>query len=113
MEQLTAATSPGLPPGVRALKITEPFLIQNVFEFQSLVREKPQAVTIVDLTDVPYMDSAALGALLGLHISCQRLGHKYALIGPSQRLLTLFEVGGVADMLVVFPTMDAAIKGLT
>ena len=112
MEQLTIEVLTGLPPGVRVLKLSQPFLLASVFEFQSILRDSPQPVTIVDLSHVPYMDSAALGALMGLHVSCQRLGTKYAIVGPAPRLLTLFEVSGVRDMLIVFPTMEAAFTAL-
>jgi anti-anti-sigma regulatory factor len=46
------------------------------------------------------MDSAALGSLLGLHVSCQRHGLQYALAGAADRLKTLFRVAGVEDLLV-------------
>ena len=62
VEQLTIVDVPGFPPHVRVLKLTQPFLLTNVFEFQSIVRESPKAITVVDLSDVPYMNSAALGA---------------------------------------------------
>jgi len=97
---------------VRVLKLSDPFLMTNVFEFQAIVRENPKPVTIVDLSDVPYMDSAALGAVMGLHISSQRLKHKYALVGPSERLRTMFEVSGVRDLLIVYSTMDEALLAL-
>ena len=58
------------------------------------------------------MDSAALGAVMGLHISCQRLGHKYALVGPAPRLQTLFDVSGVGDLLIVYPTTAEALRAL-
>jgi anti-anti-sigma factor len=112
VEQLKIEEPTGYPPEVRVLKLSEPFLMTSVFEFQSIVRDSPKPVTIVDLTDVPYMDSAALGAVMGLHISSQRLKHKYAVVGPSPRLQTLFEVSGVRDLLIVFPTIDEALKAL-
>ena len=112
MEQLKIDVSPDFAPDVHVLKLSGPFLLANVFEFQAIVRDSPKPTTIVDLSDVPYMDSAALGAVVGLHISSQRLGHKYALVGPSQRLETMFDVSGVRDLLVVFPTFEAALNAL-
>ena len=112
MEQLKIELPDGYPPEVRVLKLSEPFLMANVFEFQRIVRDNPRPVTIVDLTDVPYMDSAALGAVMGLHISAQRLKHKYALVGPSPRLKTMFEVSGVHNLLIVFPAIEDALRAL-
>ncbi len=112
MDQLKIEFPEGYPPEVRVLKLSGPFLMANVFEFQRIVRDSPKPVTIIDLSDVPYMDSAALGAVMGLHISSQRLKHKYALVGPSPRLQTMFEVSGVRDMLIVFPSIEAALRAL-
>jgi len=57
---------------------------------------------------VPYMDSAALGALLGYHVSCQREGHRYALTGVSGRIRTLFQVAGVDGFLMCYDTPEQA-----
>ena len=90
-----------------------PFILRGVFEFQSVSRAGDDPVTIVDLTDVPFMDSAALGAVMGLHVSCQRQGRKYALVGASQRLRVLFEVAGVNKILVTYATLAEAQEKLT
>jgi anti-anti-sigma regulatory factor len=59
------------------------------------------------------MDSAALGAVMGLHVSCQRQQRKYGLVGASERLRTLFQVAGVATLLVNFRTVQEAEEKLT
>jgi anti-anti-sigma factor len=83
-----------------------------MFDFQDIVREGDAAVTIIDLSGVPYMDSAALGAVLGFHVSCQRLGHRYALTGVSARIRTLFLVAGVDGFLVQYDTAEQAVAHL-
>jgi anti-anti-sigma regulatory factor len=69
----------------------------SIWDFQSLVRGGSGQTTIVDLTEVLYMDSVAPGSLVGLHVSCQRLQRKYALAGAGQRLTTLFTVAGSSE----------------
>jgi hypothetical protein len=56
------------------------------------------------------MDSAALGAVLGVHVSRQRVHHKYAVVGANERLETLFTVADVASVLVRYPTAADALK---
>jgi anti-sigma B factor antagonist len=90
---------PGASPEVRVLKLAGPFTLRDVFEFQAIVRADATPTTIIDLTAVPYMDSASLGSLLGFHVSCEREGRKYSLVGASDRLRTLFKVSGVDGML--------------
>ena len=94
--------------GVQLFKLSGPFTISTMFDFQQLVREHTAPVTLIDLAEVPYMDSAALGALLGFHVSCGREGRKYGLVAVSDRLKTLFQVAGVQGILVGYPTVEAA-----
>jgi anti-anti-sigma factor len=113
VDELKIESISGTRDGVRILRLSGPFVLQGVFEFQSIVRAASDPVTIVDLTDVPFMDSAALGAVMGLHVSCQRQKRKYGLVGASSRLRTLFEVAGVASILVTFRTVEEAEEKLT
>jgi len=101
--------TPSNQEGTRVLKIAGPFTLAAVFEFQSMVRSDPAPMTIVDLSEVPYMDSAALGSVLGLHVSCQKDGRQYALIGVSDRLRSLFRMSGVDNFLAIHPSLTAAV----
>jgi anti-anti-sigma factor len=108
MDDLRIESWPGSRDGIRVLKLIGPFTLKHVFEFQTLVRQDPAPLTIIDLTAVPYMDSAALGSILGVHVSCQRHGVQYALAGASDRLKTLFKVAGVECLLVSCPSVAEA-----
>ena len=74
MSTFTSEWSPGSREDVRILKLTGPFTLAAVFDFQAEIRKDPPRVIIIDLADVPYMDSAALGSILSLHVSCQKGG---------------------------------------
>ena len=58
------------------------------------------------------MDSAALGSIMGVHVSRQRVQRKYAVVGANARLETLFKVAGVMDLLVRYPNTAEALKAL-
>lgn len=94
--------------GTQIFKLTGPFTISTMFDFQSLVREQKASTTLIDLGGVPYMDSAALGCLLGFHVSCQRESRKYGLVGASDRLKTLFKVAGVDGILLNYDSLATA-----
>ena len=81
MDQFKIEALQGPKEGWRILKLSGAFTLNAIFEFQLATRTNPEPVTIVDLTDVPYMDSAALGSLLGFHASCHRENRRYALAG--------------------------------
>ena len=108
MDQLKIESKPGIQEGIRILRLSGPFTIQSVFDFQSVYRGGNEPVTIIDLTEVPYMDSASLGAIIGVHTSSQRSNRHYALVGVTERLQTLFHVGGVDGLLVIYPSVDEA-----
>ena len=87
--------------GGRLLTLEGPLTLQNIFDFQNLVRQNHTDV-IIDLGAVPYMDSAGLGAILGAFASSQRTHHKFALANVSDRLKTMFRVAHVDTLLPVF-----------
>src|SRR4051812_7285861 len=78
------------------------------WEFQTIFRSGNDPVTIVDLTAVPYMDSAALGAVISVHTTAQTHRRAYALAGVSERLHTLINVAGVGGILVTCPSLEEA-----
>jgi anti-anti-sigma factor len=93
---------------VRIIKLSGPLTIHNFFEFQDLARQKLPEVLIVDLTSVAYIDSAALGCLIGIHLSREKSGQKYALVGVSERAASLFEMCGVNQLFVRYSTAAEA-----
>jgi anti-anti-sigma factor len=94
--------------GERILKVHGPLVISNFFEFQQTAREDKSALLILDLAGVPYMDSAALGSVLAVHVSCGRKQTKYALINVAPRIETMLNISGVRDVIVMFPTLADA-----
>jgi anti-sigma B factor antagonist len=112
MEELLIETVPGPQSGVRILRLAGPFILRTFLDFQSLVRSGDEQTIFVDLTEVPYIDSAALGCLLGLHVSSERHHRQYALVGASDRVRSLFDMTGVGSVLVCYPTLADAEKAL-
>jgi anti-anti-sigma factor len=113
MVALKIESTPGIKDGVRILRLSGGFVLQAVNDFQAAVRAGNDPVTIVDLTEVTFMDSAALGAVMGLHLSSEKSQRKYALVGASVRLRALFDVARVAGILVTFRTAEEAEAKLT
>ena len=69
-------------------------------DLQSTVRGIiPQTKRIVlDLTDVTYMDSSGLGAVVGIYVSAKRQGCQLRLINLNQRLKELFRLTQMAKV---------------
>jgi len=113
MDGLTIESVAGSRAGIRVLRLSGPFTLQGLFDFQSTVRGLNDPILIVDLTEVPYMDSASLGALMSVHTTSQRNQRQYALVGVTERLRTLFHIAGVDGILVTYPTVADAENNLS
>lgn len=102
------------PKGARILKLTGPLTLKTLFEFQDVSRQEHGAAVIMDIGDVPYMDSAGLGSIISVFASCQRTNRGFGIIGVSERIRTLFEVTHCDGLLPCFQTLadaDAAVNG--
>jgi anti-sigma B factor antagonist len=83
-----------------------------MFKFQAVLRAEVAPITLLDVTGVPYMDSAALGCVVRLHVVCEAQKTKYAIIGASERIKTLFKVTHVDSVLITYNTIDEALANL-
>ena len=108
MNDFKIESTAGIRDGIRILCLSGPFTLNGLFEFQSVVRGLSDPVVIIDLTNVPYMDSASVGAIVSVHTSAQRNNRHYALVGVCERILTLFDVLGLQGVLVTYPTLEEA-----
>jgi anti-anti-sigma factor len=112
MDDFKIDSAKGVRDDITILSLSGPFTMKGLFEFQSVIRGVSDPVTIVDLTNVPYMDSASVGAIMSVHTSAQRNNRRYALVGVCDRIRTLFEVVGLEEVLVTYPTVEEAQKRL-
>lgn len=98
-----------VPPKIKTAKLVGPVTVHNFVDFQELTRQQPvPKVFIIDISEVPYLDSAALGTFVGLHVACEGTERKYGLVGPNERLKSLFVLSNVAAFLVTFGTLAEA-----
>jgi len=100
--------------GQGVLCLRGPLTLENLFSFQNAIRREEHAETmILDLTDVPYIDSSGLGSLVTTYVSRRKAGRQVALTGVNDRILKLFEITKVETFFLIFPTIDDALEALT
>ena len=107
-EPLVIEDIPGPKPGQRILHLSGPLLIANLFDFQSKVRADNSRALIIDLTNVPYMDSAGIGALVGAYVTHQKDGRSLLLVGVSQRIHNALQVTRVEQFFRFFDSLPDA-----
>jgi anti-sigma B factor antagonist len=100
--------------GPRVLCLRGPLTLENLSLFQNAIRREENIQTVIlDLSDVPYIDSAGLGSLVSAYVTRQKATRRIALSGVNERVLKLFETTRVEPLFLMFPTVDDAITGLT
>lgn len=104
--------TPGAKQGQMVLRLQGPLTLNNIFAFQDRVRSDQSAVLLVEMSEVPYIDSAGIGSLVGAHVSREKEGRKLALVGATDRVTTALQVTQVGQLFTVFPTLSEAERSL-
>ena len=100
-------------PFQEVLSLRGPLTASNAPIFQNAMRrEEPAQTLILDLTDVPYVDSAGLGLLVSAFVSRQKSGRRMVLSGVNPRVQRLFEITRVHELFLVFDRPEDAIAAL-
>ncbi|HZP23707.1 MAG TPA: STAS domain-containing protein [Terriglobales bacterium] len=97
-------------PGTTVLRLHGPLLLGNFFPLQTMVRADNSDLLIIDVTDMPYIDSAGIGCLVGAHVSRENSGRKMVLVGANDRLVNSLKVTKVEQLFVIVPTVEQALS---
>ena len=94
--------------GICTMKLTGPLLLSNMFDFQNQLRAQKNHGVILDLSDVPYIDSAGIGVLVNGMVSCKNNDRTLVLSGVNERVMTVLRVTKVDTLFhFVDSTADA------
>jgi anti-anti-sigma factor len=107
-EPLTYSYTPGKSDGTMVLKLVGPLTLSTLFGFQNEFRSMTPQVLVLDFSETPYMDSAGLGLVMNYYVSAQDHGRKLLLAGVNERVVELFKMTKVQDVLTSYPTVEAA-----
>ena len=69
-----------------------------------------QSRIVVDLLRVSFLDSTALGVLIGALKRCREAGGDLLLVIGEQRILKVFEITGLTGVFTISPSIDEAIS---
>ena len=107
-EPLVIEDIPGPKDGQRILRLKGPIVLSNLFDFQAKVRADNSRTLIIDFSNVPYVDSAGIGALVGAYVTRQHGGRNLALVGVSERVRNALKVTRVDQFFRFFDSVSAA-----
>lgn len=108
-EPLTIEQHSGKASGTVVVRLIGPVTLRNLFDLQAQLRSGSlPAVQILDLSGVPYMDSAGMGAIINHHVHCQNKGVRLIVTGVSQRVMELFKMTRVDAVMKLASTVEDA-----
>lgn len=96
------------PKGERIPRLQGPLMVNNLFDFQAKVRADNSRTLIIDFSNVPYVDSAGIGALVGAYVTHQKDDRRLLLAGVSQRIHNGLQVTRVEHFFRFFDTLADA-----
>lgn len=105
-DPLTVEDISGPQDGQRILRLNGPILINNLFDLQAKIRADSSRQLILDLTKVPYIDSAGIGALVGAYVSHQKDGRSLAVVGITDRVRDALKITRVEQFFRFFNTAE-------
>lgn len=102
----------GTQAGHRILALEGPLVLTTMFEFQATVRADQSQTLVIDFTNVPYVDSAGIGAIVGAYVTRERSGRRLALAGVCKRVRDALGVTRVEQFFQFFDSVNDAERGL-
>jgi anti-anti-sigma factor len=83
-----------------------PVALQNILNFQTTPGEEPPVLNILDLTNVPYMDSTGFGRIVSHYVHCRGKGIRMIAAGAGPRVLELFKMTNVDSVIPMAVTVE-------
>ena len=74
----------------------------------AMIEKKPDRV-VIDLSDVTYIDSAGLAALIQAMQKVEAYGGKFLLAGLQETVRSIFEISRLDQVFQIFPDTEAAL----
>jgi anti-sigma B factor antagonist len=108
--------SSALDSGVTVLALSGTMTMGNQLqELEWAVEElarTPQNRVVFDMTHITYLDSSALGVLIGCHSAMHKSGGQLRIAGINSRVGAILEMTGVDTVLSLDPSRDHSVTAL-
>jgi anti-sigma B factor antagonist len=112
LQELTVERYEGVADDQRILLLRGPINVDTAQQFERAVRHEDAETMILDLSDVPYIDSVGLGSLVATYVSHQKSGRCLVLTAMKPRVRKIMEITKVKDFFVTFGTTWEAVEAL-
>jgi len=99
---------PGRRKGENIVRMDGPLMLGNLLDFQQKVRSDSAPSLILDMNKVPFIDSAGIGALVGVQVSRRKDGRRLALVGANERVRSALRMTNVEQFFYFYATQEEA-----
>jgi anti-sigma B factor antagonist len=93
---------------VQILSVKGAITFASAPAFQTAIGATTAPRLIIDLTEVPSLDSMAVGTLVRAYVSCQKAGRKLVLVGPHYRVKNILQITGVDPLFETYASITEA-----
>jgi anti-sigma B factor antagonist len=100
-----------LAEGKCVLRLEGPLVMATMSKLYDMVRADASPFLIIDLTAVPFIDSAGIGALVAAYVTRHNSERKLALVGANERVRNSLKVAWVEQLFRFFDSVEAASAG--
>ncbi len=100
------------PPGPQVLYLVGPLVMSTTADFQQELRAEPAPTVVLDFTEVPFIDSAGLGAAISIFLHFKKTGRKLAVSGMNEKCRALLKMTNVEQLFPMFDTVESARSAL-
>jgi anti-sigma B factor antagonist len=107
---LTLASHETQPNGPKVVELNGNLNLETVAGFNRELREESAPALLLDFTNVQWLDSAGVGAMVQLLVRRAKTGQGLAIAGLSPRNRAVLEVAQVLKLFNVFQSADDATK---
>jgi anti-sigma B factor antagonist len=74
--------------------------------------DEGSTTVVVDLTEVAFLDSTGLGALIAARSAADKAGGGLSVVCTQDRVLKLFTITGLDGVFAIFPSVDEAVASV-
>lgn len=103
----------GSSSNVQILNVKGAITHASSVAFQDAVAAVTSPRLILDLSEVPSLDSMAVGALVRVFVSCQKSGRKLAFVGMNHRVRNVLQIVGVDPLFEIYAAIPEAEAALS
>src|SRR5262252_8123092 len=89
-------------------KLDGKLVLETVTEFLQTMRPQSSPSLVIDMSNVSFLDSAGVGALVQLFVHRRNQGQKFALAGLKGQAIAVMQVSGLVKLLPIYASVTEA-----